>query len=310
MAVRLPPSGTTETAVGTCEVWRRSRGRSTQVPFRGVPVGAHRYVWSATIHRREYKALQCSRRRTCGGRDTVPVTMRPETSGWRAGSHGGASLAPGPAGRKGASRGSWLATRAAVRSDAREAQAPPVLRIVHTADVHLGARHADLGRARGGPARAPVRRVRRPPVDLAIEERVDLFLIAGDLFDSNTQPRRSVERVAAELARLGGRHPDGHHPGHARRLRPRVDLPRLRPRGARRQRPGRRLRHGAHAGPPVGPPGRAATWSSSGRSSRPSGRRRARSRASTVGRPRGDATGSAWSTARSRSRARPTATTS
>jgi exonuclease SbcD len=39
-------------------------------------------------------------------------------------------------------------------------------------------------------------------VDLAIEERVDLFLIAGDLFDSNTQPRRSAERVAAELARL------------------------------------------------------------------------------------------------------------
>jgi exonuclease SbcD len=31
---------------------------------------------------------------------------------------------------------------------------------------------------------------------------VDLFLVAGDLFDSNTQPRRSVERVAAELARL------------------------------------------------------------------------------------------------------------
>ena len=41
-------------------------------------------------------------------------------------------------------------------------------------------------------------------VDLAIEERVDLFLIAGDLFDSNAQPRRSAERVAAELARLAG----------------------------------------------------------------------------------------------------------
>ncbi|MFI5225464.1 MAG: exonuclease SbcCD subunit D, partial [Candidatus Limnocylindrales bacterium] len=33
-------------------------------------------------------------------------------------------------------------------------------------------------------------------------EKVDLVLIAGDLFDSNTQPRRSVERVAAELNRL------------------------------------------------------------------------------------------------------------
>jgi DNA repair protein SbcD/Mre11 len=85
--------------------------------------------------------------------------------------------------------------------DAREAQAPPVLRIVHTADVHLGARHADMG------DQASAQRERqfaafKTTVDLAIEERVDLFLIAGDLFDSNTQPRRSVERVAAELARL------------------------------------------------------------------------------------------------------------
>ncbi len=76
-----------------------------------------------------------------------------------------------------------------------------MLRLLHTADVHLGARHADLGDA------AAAQRERqfaafRASVDLALAERVDLFLIAGDLFDSNTQPRRSVERVAAELARL------------------------------------------------------------------------------------------------------------
>jgi exonuclease SbcD len=76
-----------------------------------------------------------------------------------------------------------------------------MLRLLHTADVHLGARHTDLGE------RASVLRERqftafRVSVDLAIVEMVDLFLIAGDLFDSNTQPRRSVERVAAELARL------------------------------------------------------------------------------------------------------------
>ena len=56
-------------------------------------------------------------------------------------------------------------------------------------------------RRRGGPARAPVRRL-QGLVDLALDEKVDLFLVAGDLFDSNVQPRRSVERVAAELARL------------------------------------------------------------------------------------------------------------
>jgi len=76
-----------------------------------------------------------------------------------------------------------------------------MLRLLHTADVHLGARHADLGEA------AAAQRERqfaafRASIDLAIAERVDVFLVAGDLFDSNVQPRRSVERVAAELRRL------------------------------------------------------------------------------------------------------------
>ena len=76
-----------------------------------------------------------------------------------------------------------------------------MLRLLHTADVHLGARHTDLGE------RAAILRERqfaafKATIDLAIAESVDLVLIAGDLFDSNTQPRRSVERVAAELGRV------------------------------------------------------------------------------------------------------------
>jgi DNA repair protein SbcD/Mre11 len=76
-----------------------------------------------------------------------------------------------------------------------------MLKIIHTADVHLGARHDDLGE------QAATQRERqfgafRATVDLAIAEKVDVVLIAGDLFDSNVQPRRSVERVAAELKRL------------------------------------------------------------------------------------------------------------
>jgi exonuclease SbcD len=76
-----------------------------------------------------------------------------------------------------------------------------MLRLLHTADVHLGARHADLGE------QAAAQRERqfaafKASIDLAIAEKVDVFLVAGDLFDSNTQPRRSVERVAAELKRL------------------------------------------------------------------------------------------------------------
>jgi DNA repair exonuclease SbcCD nuclease subunit len=65
----------------------------------------------------------------------------------------------------------------------------------------LGARHKDLGEV------AAAQRERqfaafKATVDLALGEKVDVFLVAGDLFDSNTQPRRSVERVAAELKRL------------------------------------------------------------------------------------------------------------
>lgn len=76
-----------------------------------------------------------------------------------------------------------------------------MVRLLHTADVHLGARHADLGE------RAVAQRERQfaafvAIVDLAIAEKVDLLLVAGDLFDSNVQPRRSVERVAAQLKRL------------------------------------------------------------------------------------------------------------
>ena len=76
-----------------------------------------------------------------------------------------------------------------------------MLRILHTADVHLGARHTDLGE------RATAQRERQfaafaRTIELALAEKVDLFLVAGDLFDSNVQPRRSVDRVVAQLKRL------------------------------------------------------------------------------------------------------------
>jgi DNA repair protein SbcD/Mre11 len=78
-----------------------------------------------------------------------------------------------------------------------------MLRLLHTADVHLGARHADLG------DRAATQRERQfaafvATIDLALSEKVDLVLIAGDLFDSNVQPKRSVERATAQLQRLVG----------------------------------------------------------------------------------------------------------
>ena len=76
-----------------------------------------------------------------------------------------------------------------------------MLRLLHTADVHLGARHEDLGEAASA-LRQRQHAAFRATVDLALAERVDIVLIAGDLFDTNSASRRTVERVVAELARL------------------------------------------------------------------------------------------------------------
>lgn len=76
-----------------------------------------------------------------------------------------------------------------------------MVRLLHTADVHLGARYRDLG-ASAADQRERQMAAFTASVDLALAEKVDLFLVAGDLFDSNTQPRRSVEAVAAHLRRL------------------------------------------------------------------------------------------------------------
>jgi DNA repair exonuclease SbcCD nuclease subunit len=101
--------------------------------------------------------------------------------------------------------GPWPAiptvTPLAAGNNPMEADSYRMLRILHTADVHLGARHADLGDAASGQRERQFAAF-KTTIDLALGEKVDIVLIAGDLFDSNTQPTRSVERVAAELARL------------------------------------------------------------------------------------------------------------
>ena len=75
-----------------------------------------------------------------------------------------------------------------------------MLRLLHTADVHLGARHADLG------DRATTQRERQfaafvATIDLALAEKVDLVLIAGDLFDSNRVPEPAIRFAQAQIAR-------------------------------------------------------------------------------------------------------------
>jgi DNA repair protein SbcD/Mre11 len=77
------------------------------------------------------------------------------------------------------------------------------LRILHTADVHLGATFRMLG-DRGREQRRQLAATFARVVTLAIEESVDVVLIAGDLFDSVAAARAHLSFAAQELRRLGG----------------------------------------------------------------------------------------------------------
>jgi hypothetical protein len=76
-----------------------------------------------------------------------------------------------------------------------------MLRLLHLADVHLGARHAELGRV-GAEQRERQWQAFDRAVDLAVSEHCGVLVIAGDLFDGNAQPQAAVERLARSLARL------------------------------------------------------------------------------------------------------------
>jgi len=58
------------------------------------------------------------------------------------------------------------------------------MKILHTADVHLGRPFSGLG-SRGKQLRAAQLGTLRRIVDIAASEKVDCVVIAGDLFDSN-----------------------------------------------------------------------------------------------------------------------------
>jgi DNA repair protein SbcD/Mre11 len=76
------------------------------------------------------------------------------------------------------------------------------IRLLHTSDVHLGATFKVLGE-RGREQHRQLRETFARVIDLAIEERVDAVLIAGDLFDSVAAARVHLSFAAQHLARLG-----------------------------------------------------------------------------------------------------------
>ena len=75
------------------------------------------------------------------------------------------------------------------------------LRLLHTADVHLGAPFGFLGR-RGREHREQLKATFSRVIDLAITSQVDALLIAGDLFHSPYPQPGLVGEVVYQLRRL------------------------------------------------------------------------------------------------------------
>ncbi len=76
-----------------------------------------------------------------------------------------------------------------------------VLRILHTSDLHLGAKFTFLG-LKGKEHRRQLLATFSQIIDLAITAQVDLFIIAGDLFDSNNPSRQTVDAVLSGFRHL------------------------------------------------------------------------------------------------------------
>ena len=96
------------------------------------------------------------------------------------------------------------------------------LRLVHTADVHLGELPTPWHGAEPDADERAFARV----IDIVLAEKADVLLIAGDLFDSNRVPEPAIRFAAvADRAR---RLPGGAHPRQSRLLRRDLDLSPLR----------------------------------------------------------------------------------
>lgn len=80
------------------------------------------------------------------------------------------------------------------------------MRFIHTADLHIDSPLRGLSRYAGAPLerlRGATRRALERLVDLALDEKVDFVLIAGDLYDSDWQDFHTGLFVRAQMVRLG-----------------------------------------------------------------------------------------------------------
>ena len=73
-----------------------------------------------------------------------------------------------------------------------------MLKILHTADIHLGTKFSGLGN-KGNLQREQLRATFKNVMATAINQEANIVLIAGDLFDDNQQPQRNIDLVIEQF---------------------------------------------------------------------------------------------------------------
>ncbi len=77
-----------------------------------------------------------------------------------------------------------------------------MVKLLHTSDIHLGKKLSSLLGKRADEGRAALKKAFQKSVTLAIKEKVNLFLLAGDLFDNNNPSKETIDFVRAEFKKL------------------------------------------------------------------------------------------------------------
>jgi exonuclease SbcD len=77
-----------------------------------------------------------------------------------------------------------------------------MVKILHTADIHLGAKFPGLGN-NGDRQREQLRTTFKNIITTAIDQRVNIVLIAGDLFNANQQSQKNIDLVIEQFNLLG-----------------------------------------------------------------------------------------------------------
>ena len=79
-----------------------------------------------------------------------------------------------------------------------------MIKLLHTADIHLGARFIGMGN-KGAIQREQVRATFKNVVEMAIREEVAVVLISGDLFETNQQSRANIDLVIEQFGHLAAK---------------------------------------------------------------------------------------------------------